>query len=490
MRTTALLLALVLTGCTLAPRYERPGGLAPKEFRDAAAVNTGTSASADKTFGELDWWRVFQDEQLQSLIRQGLEYNFDIRIAAQRVIQAQALVTSTQSGLFPAVSASAQGEKSDKFKIGSTPLEPNKGLLGGSDPSRGVESFSSALNLAWELDFWGRIRSATEASRAQLLATEAGRDAVIQSVVTGIVQAYLQLREYDLELQIAKTTLESRQKSLKLVKARKEWGVATRIDVRQSEALVETAAEKVPVLESQIAQTENFISILIGADPGDVPRGQSLNDQKLSIDVPAGLPSSLLERRPDLRAAEQQLVAANANVGEARAAFFPQITLTAALGTVSPALAGVFNGPAGVAAVSPAAALPIFNAGKLRAGVQAAKAGREEALLTYQKAVLQALREVSDALIGTAKAREARAQMEALVNTWRDASHLSHLRYTGGVTSYLEVLDSERQLFDAELNYAQAKSNELLAVVALYKALGGGWENAGQSQTVKAEAQK
>jgi multidrug efflux system outer membrane protein len=212
----------------------------------------------------------------------------------------------------------------------------------------------------------------------------------------------------------------------------------------------------------------------------------------MTIEVPAGLPSSLLERRPDLCAAEQQLIAANANVGEARAAFFPQITLTAALGTVSPALAGVFNGPAGVASATPAAVLPLFNAGKLRAGVQAAKAVREEALLNYQKAVQQALREVSDALIGSAKAKEARIQMDALVNTWRDAAHLSQLRYVGGVTSYLEVLDSERQLFDAELNYAQAKRNELLAVVALYKALGGGWENTEpESQTQpQADAQK
>jgi multidrug efflux system outer membrane protein len=490
MRPTALLLALLLTGCALAPRYERPQGLAPKEFRDAAAVTVDQPAGTEKTFGELDWWEVFEDEQLQALIRQGLEYNYDIRAAAQRVLQAQAQAIATQSGLFPSVSASAQGDKTDRFQIGSTPLEAQKSLLGSRDPSAGSESFMSALNLAWELDFWGRIRSASEASRAQLLATEAGRQAVIQSVVTGIAQAYLDLRESDLELEIAKTTLASRQKSLKLVQARKQWGVATRLDVRQSEALLETAAATIPLIEAQIAQAENYISILIGADPGAVPRGKSLNDQQMTIEVPAGLPSSLLDRRPDLRAAEEQLIAANANVGEARAALFPQITLTAALGTVSPALAGVFDGPTGVTNVAPAAVLPLFNAGKLRAGVQAAKAQREEALLNYQKAVQQALREVSDALIGCTKAKEARDQMEALVNTWRDAAHLSQLRYIGGVTSYLEVLDSERQLFDAELNYAQAKRNELLTVVALYKALGGGWENTAPKPQAQAEAQK
>ncbi|MDQ1255820.1 MAG: outer membrane protein multidrug efflux system, partial [Candidatus Hydrogenedentes bacterium] len=371
MKPTALLLALLLSGCTLAPRYERPGDLTPEAFRGAESV-----APSGPSFGELDWWQVFNDEALQTLIRQGIENNYDIRIAAQRVIEAQAQATSARAGLFPSITGNAQAEKKERFQLGSTPLSPpsdtkvsgiassdsaaslakSSQQASARDPSAGSQSVSTALNLAWELDFWGRVRSADKSARAQLLATEAGRQAVIQSVVTGIAQAYLGLREYDMELSIAKSTLESRQKSLKLVQARKEWGVGSQLDVRQSEALVAAAAVKIPDLEAKIAQQENQIGILIGANPGDIPRGGTLDQQQMTVEVPAGLPSALLDRRPDIRQAEQSLIAANADVGEARAAFFPQITLTAALGTISPAMAGVFEGPAGTTSVAPTAA--------------------------------------------------------------------------------------------------------------------------------------
>ncbi|HPO14456.1 MAG TPA: efflux transporter outer membrane subunit [Candidatus Hydrogenedentes bacterium] len=477
MRTIALLLALLVSGCTMAPHYKRPENAIPNTYRDVTSADASTATQAGESFGDLGWWGLFNDEELQKLIHQGIENNYDIRIAAQRVIQAHAQITIAQAGLFPSLTANAQERKTEVFQIGSTPLEPKPGLLNAArDPSAGSESFTTGLNLAWELDFWGRVLSARKAARAQLLETEAGRQAVIQSVVTGIAQAYLGLIESDLELSIAQNTLESRKKSLRLVQARKEHGVASKLDVDQSEALVTSAAVKIPMLEGKIAQYENQISILIGSAPTSIPRGKSLEQQQISFDVPAGLPSELLERRPDIRAAEQSLIAANANIGEARAAFFPKISLTAALGTVSPAMAGVFNGPAGTASIAPSAAWPLFNAGKLLAGLRTAKARREECLLTYQKTILQALREVSDALIAHRKAHEVRKQMESLMETWRDASRLAQLRYKGGVTSYLEVLDSERQLFEAELNLAQSKCDELLTVVTLYKALGGGWK--------------
>lgn len=476
MKSMTWILALLLTGCTLAPRYERPGNLTPDAFRDTAASKDGKTAQAEVSFGDMKWWQVFNDETLQQLIRQGIEQNFDILIAAQRMIEAQAQVSATQAGLFPSVAATAQAKKTDLYQIGSTPLEPAPGLLTGArDPSAGSQSFTSALSLAWELDFWGRVRSADAAARAQLLAAEAAKQAVIQSVVTGIAQAYLGMLESDLELSIAKDTLESRKSSLRLVEARQQRGVSSKLDVRQAEALVEAAAAKIPVLEQQIAQYENLISILIGANPAEVPRGKPLDQQQIAVEVPAGLPSELLARRPDIRAAEYALIAANANIGEARAAFFPQFSMTAALGTVSPAMSTIFPGPAGTSALAPSATWPLFTAGKLRAGLHASKAKREESLLTYQKTIQQALREVSDALTAHTKAREVRLQLEALRETWSDAARLSGLRYEGGITSYLEVLDSERQLFDAELNLAQGKCNELLSVISLYKALGGGW---------------
>lgn len=476
MRSMSCILALLLAGCTLAPRYQRPQDLTPDVFRDPSATGQDKAAQAEGSFGDMNWWQVFNDETLQALIRQGIERNPDILIAAQRIIQAQAQVTATQADLFPSVAASAQAKKTDLFQIGATPLEPKPGLLTGArDPSAGSQSLVSALSLAWELDFWGRVRSANKAARAQLLAGEAAKQAVIQTVVTGIAQAYLWMLESDLELSIARNTLESRRLSLKLVETRQKHGVGSKLDVRQAEALVNAAAAKIPALEEGIAQYENLISILIGANPADVPRGEPLDQQAISVDVPAGLPSELLERRPDIRAAEQALIAANANIGEARAAFFPQFSLTAALGTVSPAMATIFEGPAGTTNIGGSGTWPLFTAGKRWAGLHASKAKREESLLTYRKTVQQALREVSDALTAHTKAREVRVQLEALRETWSDAARLSKLRYNGGVTSYLEVLDSERQLFDAELNLAQGKCNELLSVIALYKALGGGW---------------
>jgi multidrug efflux system outer membrane protein len=475
-------MSLMLGGCTLASKYHRPDYPLPETYR---GVETAT-----ESFGDVEWWEVFQDPQLQELIRKGLENNYDLRIATARVVEARAGLTAARAGLFPALTASGRASRSDTYQIGSTELTQEPGWRvaredgrfklvrtpGGPDNEAERDSANAALDLSWEVDLWGRVRSASEAARADFVATEAGRAAVVQSLVTGIAEAYLALRTHDLELDIARKTLDSRKASLRLVELRKEGGVASRLEVRQAEVLVATAEASIPNIERQIAQTENLLSTLIGENPQDIARGKSLPEQDIAVEVPAGLPSDLLERRPDIRAAEQALVAANARVGEARAAYFPRITLTGAAGIVSPALAGVFEGPAGTTAVGPAATWTLFNAGKVRAGVKAAKARREQAMLTYEQTVQQALRDVADALVGATKARELRERQEVLVTALDDATQLATKRYQGGVSSYLEVLDAERQRFDAELGLAQARLDVSLNIVKLYKALGGGWE--------------
>ena len=489
MRYLSTIMAIgICTGCTIGSKYDRPSHPLPSQFRSDATTATESTGT---TLGELAWWDVFKDPVLQELIRTALENNYDLQIAATRVLEARAQLTSARSGYFPSLTANGRLERNDMFQIGDTSLAPESGLTlqlkpdgtpgitriqpNRANPENGNEKAFASIDAAWELDVWGRIQSASSAARADLLATEEARNAVRQSLVTDVASTYFTLCSLDLELDIANRALTSRQKSLRLVQARKDRGVASRLDVRQSEVLVNTAASKIPDLERQIAQQENLISLLLGRNPGDVKRGASLTEQQLVPEVPAGLPSIMLERRPDIRAAEQQLIAADARIAEARALFFPRISLTAALGIVSPAVAGAFEGPAGTTTIAPVASLPIFQGGKLRANLQRTKARREEAVLNYHKTINAALRDTSDALVALQKYRELRVQQERSVETLTDAAHLSHLRYVGGVSSYLEVLDSERQLFDAQLGLAQARRLELLSIVQLYKALGGGW---------------
>ena len=326
------------------------------------------------------------------------------------------------------------------------------------------------------MDFWGRIRRCNEAARAEILASEESRHAVYQGLITDLASGYFQLRELDLELEISRRTLQSRQESLRLVSLREQRGVASLMDVRQSETLVTTAAATIPVVEQQIEQTENFINYLLAQNPGPVPRGKTLVEQVLAPAVPAGLPSTLLDRRPDVRQAEQVLVAENARIGVAKAALFPQISLTGSVGTQSNALSNLFTDPSGFWSVGATLTQPLFNAGRLRANVRAQEARQRQALLGYRDTIQRAFREVADTLIGYQKTREFRQQQEILTKVLTDAARLSRLRYDGGVTSYLEVLDSERQLFDAELDLAQAQRDELISVVQLYRALGGGWQ--------------
>jgi outer membrane protein, multidrug efflux system len=450
---------LLLSGCTVGPKYKRPPVTVPDSYR-GLAPEAGPQTAA--SLGDEKWWTVFQDPQLQTLIRTALAQNYDVRIAAARVLQAQALLGITRADQFPTITggAASSNERFEKTRI---------------TPS--FETSPSQVNLSffWELDFWGKYRRATEAARASLLATQWGQKAVISSLISNVASAYFQLLELDSQIEISKRTLASRKESLRLVEIRASGGVTSLIDVRQSEQLVYTAAAEIPDLERQIEQRENFISILLGQNPAPVVRGRPLQDNPVPPMVPAGLPSSLLERRPDIQAAEQQLIAANARIGVAKAAYFPQITLTATAGYRSPALTDLFSGPAGFWSFGGQLLQPIFTGGRLRSNVRLTEAQRNEAVLVYQQSIQQAFREVSDSLIAYRKNREFREQQELLTRAAQDTTRLADVRYRGGAASYLEVLDSDTRYFDAELGLAQAQLNERLALVQFYNALGGGW---------------
>jgi multidrug efflux system outer membrane protein len=460
-RPAILAAALLLTGCTVGPDYQRPEIPVPPDFRGRAP----DAPVSEKSIGDLGWWQIFQDEELQGLIRTALLENYDVRVAAARVLDARAQVTVTRSFQYPDVSAS-----------GSAPYVR---ITEERAPIQQEETFSplATLDLFWEIDLWGRLRRATEAARADLLASEDVQRFVVTTLVSDLATAYFQLRELDLELEISKRTLGSRQGSLRLVQARHQGGVAALIDVRQAEVLLYTAAQTIPDVERRIEQTENLISLLLGRSPDAMPRGRSTPEQLALVPptVPAGLPSSLLERRPDIRQAESQLVAATARIGVAKADYFPRVLLTGAAGGGGVMLDGKWFGPSGLLAIGPQVSLPIFNTGRIGAAVDSATARAQEAVVRYEQTIQQAFREVSDALVEHRKRREFRTQQTLLVTSLRDAARLADIRYRGGVTSYLEVLDTERQLFDAELLLAQSQRDELLAIVRLYRALGGGW---------------
>jgi multidrug efflux system outer membrane protein len=464
MRTLAslFLLSLLLAGCAVGPNYKRPKVDVPSVYRGSAAEQAPNSGAA--SLGDQKWWEVYPDEELQKLIRTALQQNYDVRIAAARILQAQAQLGITRADQFPSVAAGA---------VASEQRSPRSKII----PAFTSSANQVNLSLAWELDFWGKFRRSTEAARANLLASEWARQEVLSTLVSNIATAYFQLRELDLELEISKSTMGSRQNSLKLTQLLADHGSTSMLDVRQAEQLVYTAGEQIPDLERRIEQQENFISTLLGQNPGSVARGRKLTDQPHAPEVPAGLTSALLERRPDIRQAEQQLIAFNARIGVAKAAYFPQINLTADAGYQSSALTGLFSGPAGLWSFGGALTQPIFEGGRLRNNVRLTEAQMQEAVIFYQQTIQEAFREVADALIGYRKSQEFRAQQELLTQSAQDAARLSDIRYKGGAASYLEVLTNQTNYFSAELNLAQAERNELLALVGLYKALGGGWQN-------------
>ena len=462
--TFAVTLSL-FAGCTVGPKYRKPAVKTPAVFRGSL----DPSASPDPTsLADLKWFDVFKDKQLQELIRAALVENYDLRDAVARITAARASLGITHSDQFPSIGPSASVTTLRRSASGAFPLGP------GIAQNR---TFGTVLLnlLSFEVDVWGRLRRATEAARADLLATEESRKAVITTLVSDVASNYFNLLELDKELQIAKRTLATRQESLRLITVRQEGGVATMLDVRQAEQLVYNATQTIPDIERLIEQQENEISLLLGKSPGPVVRGNSLTDQEQPASVPAGLPSSLLERRPDIRAAEQNLIAANANIGVAQAAYFPRISLTAFLGGESNQLSTLFKGPTRVWQFVPQVSQPIFSAGKLRSNVRLAEAQQNIALIQYEKTIQTAFREVSDALVQYHKVKEVRTQQELLLTTLQDRSRLAYLRYNGGVDTLLNALDADRDLFNAELNLSQTRRNELLGLVLLYKALGGGW---------------
>jgi multidrug efflux system outer membrane protein len=455
------IVAVLTSGCMVGPNYKRPSVPEPSVYR---GVSTEPAIKPDVTsFGDEKWWDAFQDDALRDLVRSALQQNYDVRIAAARILEARALVGIARADQLPEVNAAASVLNQRSPEVAGRPA---------------VETSPATVSvaLAWELDFWGKFRRATESARASLLSEEWAQRQIISSLVSDVATAYFQLREQDLELEISRQTLASRKDSLRLTQLLADRGATSLLDVRQAEQLVFGAGASIPDLELRIEQQENFISILVGRNPESIARGRRLVDQPHPLEVPAGLPSSLLERRPDILQAEQQLVAANAQIGVAKADYFPQISLTAVGGSQSSALTRLFAGPAGLWTFGATALQPIFEGGRIRSGVRLAEARTQEATFVYQRTVQQAFREVSDALVAYRKSQEVRSQQQQLTRAAQDATNLSNMRYRGGAASYLEVLDSETRFFAAQLALAQAELRELQSLVEIYRSLGGGWQ--------------
>jgi outer membrane protein, multidrug efflux system len=447
----AIIAMIALAGCTVGPNYRRPQVAVPPAYRNAGQPPEAASIGDEK------WWAVFQDPELQKLIRTALQQNYDVRIAASRILQAQAQVGVVRSEQFPTVSGGAgyTGQQIPGFSFVA-------GIL------QGVFS--------WNIDFWGEYRRATEAARDTLLASEWNRKLVLSTVVADVASAYFTLRELDLELEISKRTLDSRRQSLQLTQTLESGGAAGLLDVRQAEQLVQTAAAAIPETERLISIQEDLISTLLGENPHDIPRGLSITAQPLPPQIPPGLPSELLSRRPDVQGAEAQLMAANAEIGVARAQFFPSLPLTGAGGLESTRLSNLLSTGASAWNFSAVVAQPIFTAGRLKSNLRLAEARKQELVLTYQQAIQQAFRQVSDALISYNKFRDFREHQALLTTAAQGAAELSEIRYKGGAASYLEVLTNETNYFSAELGLARAQLDERLSLVQVYNSLGGGWQ--------------
>jgi outer membrane protein, multidrug efflux system len=457
---SAILASIAMTGCTVGPNYHRPAVQTPGVYRDLKDDSQAQAQAA--SFADLPWWQVFQDPQLQELIRTALKENYDLQLATERIGAARAQVAITRSSLFPQV----QG---------------NANFVGGKDPVSAAKYNILGLtaDAAFQLDLFGRLRRATEASRAQLLATEDARQTVTLTLVSDVASDYFQLLDLDLQLRISQETVRTQQDSVKLTRLRLDHGVATKLDVLQAQQVLDTANAAIPDLERQIGQEEDAISILLGHYPEDVKRGRPLVEQSLPPEVPPGMPSSLLERRPDIRQVEQDLIAANAEIGVARAAFFPQISLTGSGGGAfgrSSLFSGLMSSQNGIWSYGAQVSQPIFTGGALRGNLRLAESEHREELIAYKQAIQLAFRDVSDALIGYQKLHQVRVAQETTVQDLRDSVSTSLVRYRGGITTYLEVLDGQRSLFNAEIVLAQARGSEYQSLVQLYKALGGGWQ--------------
>ena len=458
--TVAMLAASLVAGCMVGPNYHRPAVQTPTAYRDLGESSPVQAQTA--SFADLPWWQVFQDPQLQELIRTALKENYDLQLATERINAARAQLAITRSNLFPQLSGNAtfNGGREQNFQTKFNFL-------------------SLAADASFQLDFFGRLRRATEAARAQLMATEEAKNVVTLTLVSDVASDYFALLQLDLELQITRDTVTTQEGSVKLTSLRLSHGVATKLDVLQAQQVLDTANAQIPDLERQIGQEEDAISILLGNYPGGVPRGRALAEQVLPPDVPPGLPSSLLERRPDIREAEQTIVAANADIGVAKAEFFPQISLTGSGGGGfgrSSAFSNLMSSQIAIWSYGAQVSQPIFTGGALRGNLHLAESQEQQALLSYKEAIQHAFGDVSDGLIGYQKLHEVRLRQEQLVNDLTESVRLSNMRYQGGTTTYLEVLDGQRSLFAAELTLAQSRGDEYQSLVQLYRALGGGWQ--------------
>jgi multidrug efflux system outer membrane protein len=454
------LLCALSNGCMLGPNYHRPAVQIPAAFRDLGDKTQLPEQTA--SYADLPWWQVFQDAQLQQLIRTALEQNYDLQLATERLNAARAQVVITRSNLFPQISGNGnfQGGKEGNFQTKDNFLQ-------------------LTADAAFQFDFFGKLRRATEAARAELLATKDAQQTVILTLVSDVASDYFALEALDLELQITRETVKTQEDSVKLTKYRVQHGVATNLDVLQAQQVLDTANTQIPDLERQIAQEEDAISILLGNYPQSVARGRSLIEQPLPPAVPPGLPSSLIERRPDIREAEQLLVAANAQIGVAKAQFFPQISLTGSGGGSfgrSSAFTGLMSSRLGIWSYGANVSQPIFTGGALKGNLRLAESQHQQELIAYRQTIQRAFGEVSDALIGYQKLHEVRVRQEDTVADLQESVRLSNMRYSGGTTTYLEVLDGQRALFAAQLTLAQERGNEFQSLVQLYKSLGGGWE--------------
>jgi outer membrane protein, multidrug efflux system len=452
--TTAILL-IPLYGCKVGPNYKRPVLSTPDQYR-GLAPDLGDQSGAP--FSEMKWQSVFQDKTLQDLITEALTNNYNIRIAAIRIVQAEASLGVTRSNQLPALT-------------GTFGVQNEQSIL-----DRGSPTFDTAgLQLTYIVDFWGQYRRATEAARADLLGTRYARHVVETTLISDVAIAYFELRQFDSQLEFSEQTVVSDKESLRINTINFKGGEYAITDVYQAQLLVQQAEAEVITLKQSIEQTENQLSLLLGRNPGGIPRGLALIDQPHLTEIPVGLPSAILERRPDVRQSEEALVAANANVGVAKAAFFPQIPLTATFGAQSTALTSFLQGPATFWALGGQLVQPLYQGGRITSQYRLAWAQRDEAELSYKQTVQQAFTDVSNSLVAYRQARLFRMKLQEQTATYKETSRLANVRFTGGATSFLEVLTTQQQYFNSELQLTQAWEGEMQSYVQLYQALGGGW---------------
>ena len=471
LRCSSLFVALALAGCAVGPDYLRPTSAPSVEFKQAAGWK---SAAPADTALRGDWWTLYDDPELDALIARLNADNQNLASAEAKYRQAQALVRGARSSFFPTLGLNTGVTRAGQGGGDSTIGTTGGVSVSGANASTVSKSYEASLGVSWELDLWGKLRRQDEAARAQLIASEEGRRGVLLTLVSGVAGAYVNLRDLDRQLEIASDTARTREASYRLFQDRYAGGLISILELSQNKSQYDEALARIPALEQSIALQENALSALLGRNPGPIARGKNIDELSPPV-IPEGLPSTLLERRPDLRAAEQQLIAANALIGAARAAYYPSISLTGVFGVASGSLSNLFSGASKVWQYAGAVNLPIFTAGKIDSQVEIAEAQQQQALFSYQKAIQTAFREVNDALIAQDRTR---AQLEAQgqqVKSLQEYTDTARLRYDNGYTSYLEVLDAERGLFQAQLQYAQTQQKLLQAMIDLYKAMGGGW---------------